>query len=202
MPSLVSDAALERTIDKVLTKLEGEILSSLKTSLDDSNKVLENALPKLEQEYDKIVSDGKKEAEKIEKQIVGSSDLEVRNKQLVVIEESIDKVFKTAVDKIGNIERNAEYGNLIQSLLDESTKVLGTSEIIVFTNSKDQQIVKSSLSKFPDATLSNETIGCLGGVQIKSKDGTMTFDNTIDARIERMKPLIRKEIANKFGVGN
>jgi len=30
----------------------------------------------------------------------------------------------------------------------------------------------------------------------------MTFDNTIDARLERLKPLIRKEIATKFGLGN
>ena len=33
------------------------------------------------------------------------------------------------------------------------------------------------------------------------KMDAMTFDNTIDARIERLKPLIRKEIASKFGVG-
>ena len=30
----------------------------------------------------------------------------------------------------------------------------------------------------------------------------MTFDNTIDARFERMKPLIRKNIAAKFNLGN
>ena len=29
----------------------------------------------------------------------------------------------------------------------------------------------------------------------------MTFDNTLDARVERLKPLIRKDIAGKFGVG-
>lgn len=199
---MVSDPALERTIDKVLTKSQSEILSSLKSSHNESNRILENALPKLEHEYDKIIADGRKEAEKIEKQIVGSSDLEVRNKQLVIIEESIDKVFKKAIDKISNTARNAEYGAFIQSLLEESTKILGTSEVTVFTNSQDHEIVKSALSKFPKATLSNETIDCLGGIQIKSKDNTMTFDNTIDARIERMKPLIRKEIANKFGVGN
>ena len=56
--------------------------------------------------------------------------------------------------------------------------------------------------EFSGSELSSETIDCLGGITIKSKDGTMTFDNTIDARIERLKPLIRKEIASKFGVGN
>ena len=50
--------------------------------------------------------------------------------------------------------------------------------------------------------LSSDTIDCIGGIIAKSKDGTMKFDNTLDARIERLKPLIRKEIASTFGVGS
>ena len=73
---------------------------------------------------------------------------------------------------------------------------------MIYTNSKDQDVVKQTLSKYSGAELSSETIDCLGGVEIKSKDGSMAFNNTIDARIERLKPLIRKEIASKFGLGN
>ena len=73
---------------------------------------------------------------------------------------------------------------------------------MVYTNSKDKDAVQSSLSNFSGAELAPESIECLGGVKVKSKDGTMTFDNTIDARFDRMKPLIRKEIASKFGIGN
>jgi V/A-type H+-transporting ATPase subunit E len=36
----------------------------------------------------------------------------------------------------------------------------------------------------------------MGGFRIKSTDGTVTLDNTIDSRIERIKPLIRKNIAS------
>jgi V/A-type H+-transporting ATPase subunit E len=36
----------------------------------------------------------------------------------------------------------------------------------------------------------------MGGFRIKSTDGTVTLDNTINSRIERLKPLIRKNIAN------
>ena len=174
----------------------------LENSGSDSKQTLDNSLPKLEQEFDKIISDGNKEANKIEKQIIGSSELEVRNKQLLLLEEGVDKVFSKALDQIANADRSGDYSNLINTLLDESTKILGTTEVTVFTNAKDKDVVQSALSKFSGAELSSDTIDCLGGVIIKSKDGTMTFDNTIDARIERLKPLIRKEIASKFGVGN
>jgi len=199
---LAPNSTLEQSIDKILKKTEKEILSVLENAGSDSKQTLDNALPKLEQEFDKIISDGKKEADKIEKQIIGGADIEVRNKQLLLLEEGVDKVFAKALDQISNTDRSGDYSNLINNLLNESTKILGTTEVTVFTNAKDKDVVKSALSKFSGAKLSSDTIDCLGGIIIKSKDGTMTFDNTIDARIERLKPLIRKEIASKFGVGN
>lgn len=199
---MVSNSALESTIDKILKNTEHDILTNIKTGLDESQQSLDDAIPKLESEYDKIISDGKKEADKIEKQITGSSDIEVRNKQLMVLEEAVDKVFSVALDQIANADRSGDYSNLIKTLIEEATKILGTSDISIFTNAKDKDAVQSALSQFSGAELLSETIDCLGGIKVKSKDGAMTFDNTIDARIERLKPLIRKEIAAKFGVGN
>jgi len=199
---LAPNSTLEQAIDKIVKKTEKEILLDLKNAGSDSQQTLDNSLPKLEQEYDKIISDGKKEADKIKQQIIGSSDLEVRNKQLLLLEEGVDKVFSKALDQITKTDRSGDYSNLIKTLLDEATTILGTTEVTVFTNAKDKDVVQSALSKFSGAELSSDTIDCLGGIIIKSKDGTMTFDNTIDARIERLKPLIRKEIASTFGVGN
>ena len=195
---MTPNSSLEQAIDKILGKTEKEIFLDLKNADSDSKKILDNSLSKLEQDYDKIISDGKKEADKIEKQIIGSADIEARNKQLMILEEAVDKVFSKALEQI----TNADHSDLIPTLLKESTQILGTNEIIISTNNKDKDIVQSTLSQFPGSELSSETIDCLGGIIAKSKDGTMTFDNTINARIERLKPLIRKEIVAKFGVGN
>lgn len=199
---MLDNSLLTKSIDKILEKTEKGILLDLENSFSNTKHTLDDSVPKLEQEYDKIISDSKKEAEKIEKQIIGSSDLEARNNQLLLLEKSIDQVFATALTQISNIERNDNYVNLIKTLLDESTKILGTTKVIISTNSKDKELVQSALSKYPGAELSSEPITCIGGVIVKSKDGAMKFDNTLDARIQRMKPLIRKEIATKFGVGN
>ena len=199
---MTSDSRLESTIDKILKQTEIENLSSLKQSFEESLGILTKSQTSLEEEYDRIIDEGKKEAEKIEKQIVGSSDLESRNKQILLVEESVQKVFDKAIEKISSSTHDDKYSKLMESLLEESTNALGTTQVTVFTNSKDKQIVQPLLSKFSGAELSNDSIECLGGVEVKSKDGTMTFNNTIDARVERMKPLIRKEIATKFGIGN
>ena len=199
---MTSEPKLEKTINKILNQSEVEILANLKTSYDESLETLSKSQSSLEQDYDRILNEGRKESEKIEKQIVGSSDLESRNKQLLLVEASVVKVFDKAIEKIGATSRNENYSKLITTLLDESTEALGTTEVMVYTNSKDQDVVKPLLSKYSGSELSSETIDCLGGVEVKSKDGFMSFNNTIDARLERMKPLIRKEIASKFGLGS
>ena len=201
MPSL-AELSLEKTVDQVLEKNRAQLLESLKLSFSESQQQLSDSLPELEKEYERILSEGQKEAEKIEKQIVGSSDLEVRNKALLLVEEHTSMVFEKAKEQIKNTKRDSNYSNLISTLLTEATEALGTSEITVFTNSTDKDIVQSAISKISGADLSSEQIDCMGGVKITSKDGSMTFDNTIDARFERMKPLIRKNIAAKFNLGN
>ena len=201
MPSL-AELSLEKTVDQVLEKNTSQLLESLKLSLSESQQQLSDSLPELEKEYERILSEGQKEAEKIEKQIVGSSDLEVRNKALLLVEEHTSMVFEKAKEQIKNTKRDSNYSNLISTLLTEATEALGTSEITVYTNSKDKEIDQSAISKISGAELSSEAIDCMGGIKITSKDGSMAFDNTIDARFERLKPLIRKNIAAKFNLGN
>ena len=121
-PLLTTNLALESTIDKILKNTENDVVSSLKSALDDSQQSLDDSLTKLDSEYDKIISDGKKEADKIEKQIVGGSDIESRNKQLLALEAAVDRVFTTALEQITNSDRNSDYAILIKSLLVDSCK--------------------------------------------------------------------------------
>jgi V/A-type H+-transporting ATPase subunit E len=199
---LSSNSGLESTIDQVLERNSSEFSHSLKNSLTDAQKTLSDSLPMLEEEYEKIISDGKKEADKIEKQIVGSADLQARNKSLLIVQESADKVLEKAKERISNMDRNSEYSSLITKLLTEATSALDTSDVIVFTNSKDKDVVQSAVSNISGAELSNDLIDCMGGVKVTSKDGSMSFDNTLDARIELLKPLIRKDIEAQFNLGN
>jgi len=199
---LSSNSTLESTIDQVLDRNSSEFSQSLKNSLEEAQKTLSDSLPMLEEEYEKIMGNGKKEADKIAKQIVGSADLATRNKALLLVQESADKVLEKAKEKIQNMDRNSEYSSLITKLLTEATEALNTSDVIVFTNSKDKEVVQSAVSSISGAEMSNDTIDCMGGVKVTSKDGSMSFDNTIDARIELLKPLIRKDIAAQFNLGN
>ena len=53
---LASNSALESTIDKILKNTEKDILTNIKSGLDESQQKLDDAIPRLESEYDKIRS--------------------------------------------------------------------------------------------------------------------------------------------------
>lgn len=199
---MTPELALEATIDKILASTEQEILSGTRSVFDSSLQRLDDSATVLEGEYNRIISDGNREADKISRQIIGSADLDARNKQLLAIENAVAQVFSQAIEKIAGAKRDKKYEKLIATMLKETVEILGTTNITIFTNDKDRAVVQSALSEFPEADLSGDTFECLGGIMAKSQDGTMTFDNTIDARMKHLKPLIRKEIASKFGVGD
>ena len=198
----MADSALQQTIDKILGRTESEISAKIEAAAAAAKSSLDEEASALELEYDRILAGGAKEAEKVERQIVGGADLEARNKRLLAVEESIGRVFDEAVSRIRSAERDSSYSELVGSLLDETAGVLGTSEITVYTNARDRALVESMLPKYPGASLSAEQIDCMGGLRAVSRDGAMSFDNTLDARLERLKPLIRKEIAASFGLGD
>ena len=164
-----SYSSLEPAIEKILKKTEQKVLSDLENSHSDSKQALDDSSSKLEQEYDKIISDGKKEADKIEKQITGSSDIEARNQQLMALKEAVNKVFSTALDQVANFDRSGDYSNLIKTLIEEAIQILGTSKISISTSAKDRDAVQSVLSQFSGVELSSEDIKCLGGIRVNLK---------------------------------
>lgn len=199
---MLADQSLQSTIDKILDGTRDAILEKLESSMSDADSALDDSVASLEDEYDRIISDGHKEAQKVARQITGAADLEARNKQLLLVEGSVDRVFEQATQQVQGTQRDEQYSGLLAALLAEAADTLKTSDFIVHTNAADRSIVQSLLGNHQGAALSDTELDCMGGIKAVTRDGSMTFDNTLDARLERLKPLIRKEIASKFVLGN
>ena len=190
--------SLERTIDKVLSQKESALISEINSALQNSLKNLESSKTNLQVEYDNIIESSKKQAENLKRQIIGSSTLHARNKELVIIESAIDEIFNKARKKLAQSNNEKNYEKLINRMIKDSIAKLG-SEIIIQCNKTDLKLVKKisseeSANKKVKITVSDEVIDVIGGIKATSVDGTMTLDNTLDSSIESLKPLIRKDI--------
>jgi len=190
--------SLERTIDKVLSQKESALISEINSALQNSFKNLESSKTNLQVEYDNIIESSKKQAENLKRQIIGSSTLHARNKELVIIESAIDEIFNKAREKLAQSNNEKNYEKLINRMIKDSIAKLG-SEIIIQCNKTDLKLVKKisseeSANKKVKITVSDEVIDVIGGIKATSVDGTMNLDNTLDSSIESLKPLIRKDI--------
>ena len=190
--------SLERTIDKVLSQKESALISEIDSALQNSLKNLESSKGSLQVEYANIIESSKKQAENLKRQIIGSSTLNARNKELVIIESAIDEIFNKAKEKLAKGNNEKDYEKLLTRMIQDSVAKLG-SEIIIQCNSADLKLVKKissqeSSDKKMKITVSDEAIDIIGGIKAASLDGTMTLDNTLDSNIETLKPLIRKDI--------
>jgi V/A-type H+/Na+-transporting ATPase subunit E len=194
----MSSNSLERTIDKVLSQKESALISEIDSALRNSLKNLESSKSSLQVEYDNIIESSIKQAENLKRQIIGSSTLNARNKELVIIESAIDEIFNKAKEKLAQSNNEKNYENLISRMIEDTAAKLG-SEIIIQCNKTDLKLVKKISSEISTdrkmkITVSDEIIDIIGGIKATSVDGTMSLDNTLDSSIASLKPLIRKDI--------
>jgi V/A-type H+/Na+-transporting ATPase subunit E len=189
--------ALDRTVDKVLAQKQEEFMTQIDSAYQEAASNLESSKSSLRSEYEKIIQGSKKQAENLKRQILGSKRLESRNQELLLIEMAVNDYFEKARERFRDLARDKEYKSMINEMIDDCISAIGTEEIIIESNEKDSKMISeiiSKKSKKVKLSLSEKTINVIGGLRAMSADGSLTYDSTLELRMERLKPLIRKEI--------
>ncbi|MGA7602360.1 MAG: V-type ATP synthase subunit E family protein [Nitrososphaeraceae archaeon] len=189
--------ALDRTVDKVLAQKQEEFMTQIDSAYQEAASNLESSKGSLRSEYEKIIQGSKKQAENLKRQILGSKRLESRNQELLLIEMAVNDYFEKARERFRELPREKEYKSMINEMIDNCISAIGTEEIIIESNEMDSKMISeiiSKKSKKVKLSLSEKPINVIGGLRAMSADGSLTYDSTLELRMERLKPLIRKEI--------
>jgi V/A-type H+/Na+-transporting ATPase subunit E len=189
--------ALDRTVDKVLAQKQEEFMTQIDSAYQEAASNLESSKGSLRSEYEKIIQGSKKQAENLKRQILGSKRLESRNQELLLIEMAVNDYFDKARERFRELPRDKEYKSMINEMIDNCISAIGTEEIIIESNEKDSKMfseIISKKSKKLKLSVSEKPINVIGGLRAMSADGSLTYDSTLELRMERLKPLIRKEI--------
>ena len=127
--------------------------------------------------------------------------------ELEAREEVIDKSFKKAEEKLTKISssESAEYIESLKNIISEAALEIGGGELIVLLKSEDVAKIADSISSIENDVkekTGNETkleigenINTIGGAIIKTKNGDIEVNNTIEARMLRFKKSLRLEVA-------
>ena len=145
----------------------------------------------------KILEASVKQGESLRRQIIGAAELEARNAQLKTLEKALGEVFDTAVKHLKE-GSSARLEASLTRLVKEGLEVIGPGAR-VYCGLKDRGVVSGILRKLGDSkselVLGEKSIDTIGGVVMTSMDGSVRFDNTFEARLERMRPALRMEVS-------
>jgi V/A-type H+/Na+-transporting ATPase subunit E len=191
----MSKAAVD-TLEKVSQEFEAEVLSDLQDGKAQALGIIESTRKDTAVAVQKILETSVKQAESLKRQITGAAELEARNAQLRSLEKAVNEVFDASSKELGEIS-GSRHERAMAQLVKEGVGVIGP-KATVSCSSRDKKAVSAAMRKLNGGevrlALDDKSIETIGGVVLATSDGRK-FDNTFEARLERMKPTLRKEVA-------
>jgi V/A-type H+-transporting ATPase subunit E len=183
------------TLEKVSREFENELLAELQEARGEALSTVESSRGEAKVAVTKILDASVKQGESLRRQIIGAAELEARNAQLKALEKAVVEVFEAAAKELGE-DTGARYEASLTQLVKEGLEMIGPRARI-FCRSKDRSTVSAALRRLGGSqsklVLEEKGIGTSGGIVMTSMDGSVRFDNTFEARLERMRPTLRME---------
>ncbi|HOI40696.1 MAG TPA: V-type proton ATPase subunit E [Methanobacterium sp.] len=192
--SIISDAQIKA--ESILAEVEKEKESILSEgeaqAVAEKEKILENAEKQANMRYQQIISEAKMNSRRME--------LEAR-------EEIIEEAFQKAEEKLKEIASSdaSEYKTSLEKVITEAGVEIGGGDLVIFVKESDITKIKGSLPSIensisgktntPTKLEIGENINTIGGVIVKTKNGEIEVNNTIEARMLRFKKSLRSEVA-------
>ena len=182
--SIKSEA--QEKADKIIQDAQAEIA----TINSDAEKTAEA-------EKNKILDNGKKQSDMKYQQIISEAKMNARRAELGAKEEVIEAAFAKATEdlKAKASSDDAEYSESLIKMIEEATEELGGGDLIVQVKESDVAKVEGHLKKLSTLVL-GEPIDAIGGAILKTRNGDIEVNNTIESRLDRFKGLLRSEVAN------
>ncbi len=197
----------EKIVSSIMSDAQLKADSKLEEAENESKSILEEGEKIANMEKDKILEDAKKLSAMRYQQIISEAKMNSRRMELEAREEVIDKSFKKAEEKLTKISssESAEYNESLKNIISEAALEIGGGELIVLLKSEDVAKIENSIFSIEidvKEKTGNETkleigenINTIGGAIVKTKNGDIEVNNTIEARMLRFKKSLRSEVA-------
>jgi V/A-type H+-transporting ATPase subunit E len=197
----------EKIVSSITSDAQIKAESILEKAELESKLILEEAEKKAELEKRKILDEGQKQSSMRNQQIISEAKMNSRRMELEAREEVIEESFKKAEEKLKDIANSdsIEYKESLVKIIKEAALEIGGGELMVLLKSTDTDKIKASIpsieKEVTDETGTStslkmgDTINTIGGAILKTENGEIEVNNTIEARMMRFKKALRSEVA-------
>jgi V/A-type H+-transporting ATPase subunit E len=192
---------LSAITSEVLEDVQKEAEAIIIAAENEAKETLKAAKEQADQKYQAIINQAKTKAENERRKIASVTEVEMRNRLLQTKEDLVNTAFEKALIKLEDFVTTEKYHEYLLKLIEEVAERIGQKNLVVQVNAKDKawltQDILNLLSKklHCELKLSDQTEDCVGGCKIQTVDGKITYDSTIDNRLQELKPALRVEVA-------
>jgi V/A-type H+-transporting ATPase subunit E len=194
----------DKIVSSIMSEAQGKADAIIQDANAEASAITQNAEKTAEAEKTKILDNGKKQSDMRYQQIISEAKMNARRAELGAKEEVIEAAFNQAIGelKIKASSDDAEYEDSLTKMIKEAADELGSKDLIIQLNENDTNKFKNQLSgvstfQIEDITFElGEPIDAIGGAILKTSNGDIEVNNTIEARLDRFKSVLRSEVAN------
>ena len=193
--------------DKIVSSIMSEAQEKADVIIQEANAEVSAITAKAEKtaeaEKIKIQDNGKKQSDMRYQQIISEAKMNARRAELGAKEEVIEAAFTKATEelKAKAASGDDEYKDSLSMMIKEAADEIGSKDLIIQLNERDTNDIKSRISdvstfQIEDITFEiGEPIDAIGGAILKTSNGDIEVNNTIEARLDRFKSILRSEVA-------
>ncbi|KAA0003748.1 MAG: hypothetical protein FE044_01135 [Thermoplasmata archaeon] len=182
--------AIEDLIQEIKSNAKAEVESIIKKANEEAEEIIKKAEKEANEEAEEIIKKAEKEAKTTKGRILAMAR---RNANKYIIEAK-EKLINECIEEIKKELKklpSRQYKKFIEKILKEAIKEMKDGYILA-SRKEDEEIAKKMGIEVKGK------IDAIGGVIIKSKDGSKEINSTFDALLERRRDEIRIKIAEKL----
>lgn len=194
---------IERTMtqrDEMIAKADAEA----KSLLENAEKEAQRIKAETDRQILNIVASVLRG---VRDRIIGGVELESRKQLMMTREEILQQIYSDAEKKLKDITTDKKaYHEILVKLVIEAVQAIGGEEFTVLTNDSDLSDLKKIHKKLEadvqkatglkvTLTLEETPIATIGGVVVKTKDGTKIYHNTFEGRVKKAQAKLNIKLA-------
>jgi len=135
------------------------------------------------------------------RRIIGKAVMDGRKLLILAKNDLINEVFSRAVEKLKRFRESEEYEKFLIKCFKEAVEAMNPSngdEFIVYVNKGDLDFLEKKAGEIFEHSLKFKFKegNFMGGVVVADSDGKRIFYNTIESRLESLRPILREKIAS------
>lgn len=183
----------------ILTEARDEAEQIKAEAREKAEAIRRRAQEQAEQERRAILDRAREDAERLRGQQVATAQLKARSLQLTSREQLLDRVFKTARERLAELQNRPDYEEIAAQLLREALVQLRVNKAQVRADKTTAHALKKGVLR----ELSKELNGQFEsadeleegtGIIVDAADGKLHYDNTLETRLERLEGTLRAAV--------